>query len=491
MRVQKSSSEKGQAIVLIALGIVGLFAFVALAIDGGMVLYDRRSAQNAADAAALAGAYEIARDPWNISSLTDRIQSAATSRAHENHYGNEDGKTVIVTYPASANIHFAKEDPIITKCTSPADKRCNYVEVQITSTVKTSFLHLISFNSVRNTVTAVAHVIPPRPISPFAGTGLVSLAPTGCGMTYLSGNLVANLVGGGIFVNSDGSISSCNGGGGALDGPGNSSFIFTPSLDIVGDLSTKLSVGTGSGSSIIVDDMSHVTYPNPDAALEYPPGIDYPDPPLWECKDNNGNWVNAHTSGTVVKEILTADGSKQSITFDDWNPGYLAGGFPGGNVYFEPGVYCINVGNGGTSIGSHQFVYNDPDNAERVLLILTGVKPCKFTINGGATVQLKGYAGDANYKGLLFYVDPRDYACWPSSCPDGSMNFNGNQVSYVNGTIFAPTCEVQMNGTGGNMYQGQVIGYTLKLLGGAAINLNYRQEDNWDPPSKSREDLTQ
>lgn len=35
-------SEKGQALVLIALAAVGLFAFTALAIDGGMVFSDRQ-----------------------------------------------------------------------------------------------------------------------------------------------------------------------------------------------------------------------------------------------------------------------------------------------------------------------------------------------------------------------------------------------------------------------------------------------------------------
>ncbi|MCI0553607.1 MAG: pilus assembly protein TadG-related protein, partial [Anaerolineae bacterium] len=50
------NSEKGQALVLIALAAVGLFAFAALAIDGGRVFSDRRHAQNAADTAALAAA---------------------------------------------------------------------------------------------------------------------------------------------------------------------------------------------------------------------------------------------------------------------------------------------------------------------------------------------------------------------------------------------------------------------------------------------------
>ena len=50
------ASEKGQALVLITLAAIGLFAFAALAIDGSAVFSDRRHAQNAADTASLEAA---------------------------------------------------------------------------------------------------------------------------------------------------------------------------------------------------------------------------------------------------------------------------------------------------------------------------------------------------------------------------------------------------------------------------------------------------
>ncbi|MEJ2303473.1 MAG: Tad domain-containing protein [Anaerolineales bacterium] len=55
MRVNNSSSERGQALILLVFAAVALLGFTALAIDGGMVYADRRHAQNAADAASLAG----------------------------------------------------------------------------------------------------------------------------------------------------------------------------------------------------------------------------------------------------------------------------------------------------------------------------------------------------------------------------------------------------------------------------------------------------
>ncbi|HET7090926.1 MAG TPA: pilus assembly protein TadG-related protein [Anaerolineae bacterium] len=51
--------ENGQAIVIIALAMIGLLAFAALAVDGGNSFKERRVAQNAADAGALAGARTV------------------------------------------------------------------------------------------------------------------------------------------------------------------------------------------------------------------------------------------------------------------------------------------------------------------------------------------------------------------------------------------------------------------------------------------------
>jgi hypothetical protein len=51
--------ERGQILVQVAFMVVALFAFVALALDGGQIYARRRQMQNAADAGALAGAQEL------------------------------------------------------------------------------------------------------------------------------------------------------------------------------------------------------------------------------------------------------------------------------------------------------------------------------------------------------------------------------------------------------------------------------------------------
>ncbi len=59
MKRPRHNDERGQSMVLIALAMVGLIAFLALVIDGGMAFAARRQMQNAADAAALAGVRKL------------------------------------------------------------------------------------------------------------------------------------------------------------------------------------------------------------------------------------------------------------------------------------------------------------------------------------------------------------------------------------------------------------------------------------------------
>src|SRR3989304_5807633 len=86
--MKQKSQERGQALILIALAAVGLFAFAALAIDGSRVFSDRRHAQNAADTAVLAAALAKVRGEDYV--------AAATSRASSNGYDNDADSTVEV-----------------------------------------------------------------------------------------------------------------------------------------------------------------------------------------------------------------------------------------------------------------------------------------------------------------------------------------------------------------------------------------------------------
>jgi hypothetical protein len=466
MRAQKSKSESGQILVLLAVGFVALLAFVALAIDGGAVFLDRRSAQNAADAAALAGAYEVARYTGVVdTAFISKVKAASLAIANINHYGTDYGKTFNVDYPPvlPSTIHLVKN------ATGVLDEIPNhYIRVTITSTVNTSFLHFVFPGLVKNTVEAVAHVIPSTLGPPYNGNALVALAPHECPSLTVGGNGNTILSGGGIFVNSDCKINAVDGGSGSFQ-------INAPSMTVVGVISITHpgNIIVPSGALIQNATSAHVAYPPNNSTFPVP-----------KCL-------------TTANKIGTDNKTVNGITYDEWGPGSMTG-FGTRNIYFDPGVYCITInksGNGtAASINGGQYLYNDPLDLTRVLLVITGDDPCNLYINGGATLNLTSYNGFYNgvdYTGFLFYFDPRTWLPSTTNVGEKMLTLDGNSASSINGEIYAPTCSITYNGNSGNSYTGQVIGYDYTLVGGAEININFDAGKSPQIPQSAQIDLSQ
>lgn len=133
--------ERGQALVLIILGIVVLFGFVGLAVDGGRVYSEKRRAQNAADAAAYAAAIAAVedQDPY----------AAALSQAALNDYEDTDqGENadrpvdVIVNHPPSQGQHVGD---------------AGYYEVIVRTSVDGTFSRVIMIDELPVEAYAVVH----------------------------------------------------------------------------------------------------------------------------------------------------------------------------------------------------------------------------------------------------------------------------------------------------------------------------------------------
>jgi uncharacterized membrane protein len=90
MKKSMNIHERGQALVLIALAAVGLFAFAGLAIDGSIVFSDRRHAQNAADTAALDAALAYIRLGSSGTWVTEGLDRAAS-----NGYDNDGSRNIV------------------------------------------------------------------------------------------------------------------------------------------------------------------------------------------------------------------------------------------------------------------------------------------------------------------------------------------------------------------------------------------------------------
>jgi hypothetical protein len=101
--------QKGQVLVQVALMMVVLILFVGLAVDGGNVYSSRRRMQNAADAAALAGAWELC------------VGNPAIAQATAQDYAEQNGADAVY-FPPTAN---------------------HLISVVVTDTVNTFFMGVI------------------------------------------------------------------------------------------------------------------------------------------------------------------------------------------------------------------------------------------------------------------------------------------------------------------------------------------------------------
>lgn len=88
MEKQDPSAQKGQSIILVAMAMVALVLFVAIAVDIGDAYYQRRTAQNAADGAALAGvsqmAFELNKKNPHMDNVDTAIRREMVSFAQRN-----------------------------------------------------------------------------------------------------------------------------------------------------------------------------------------------------------------------------------------------------------------------------------------------------------------------------------------------------------------------------------------------------------------------
>ncbi len=183
---QSDTRERGQTLVLFVFALATLMGFVALSIDIGLVFVARRDMQNAADAAALAGARELPE------------AAAATAAALEWAQGNGyadgvDGVTVQVVTPYNG-------DP-------------GRVHVSISSDIDFVFGRAVGLESAAVGASAAAE----NTTSSGGAYAIIVLDETDCFAFDNTGSGNISIEGGGIMVNSSCSTALRHGGSGNID----------------------------------------------------------------------------------------------------------------------------------------------------------------------------------------------------------------------------------------------------------------------------------
>lgn len=386
------SKQSGQAMVLLVLGTATMMGFSALALDGGAAYMERRSAQNAADAAALAGALALLHG--------DNPYTQGYSLALENGYDNDH-----VTNWVDVNT-----PPI----DGPYAGDPQFVQARIRSRIDTLFVHMFFDGPMENTVTAVARAKPPT-VEPFmSGYAIVGLKPDGCDVVWMHGSGEIEVDEGGVFANS--SDPNC-----AFRASGNPEIdVDEQGIDVVGGFSV---VGSADVEPWPTSGHSPMQVP-----IVEPPTCSTP----------------------AVRNDVTGTFSPGSTSDFDFNTGTWT---------LEPGIYCVQGGftvNGSVSL-----------EGDGVLIYL---ESGDITWNGAAEIDLAPM-DDGEYAGMLIYQNPSNTEM---------AILNGSASDEIEGTIFIPGAEVQLNGNSDvDGFDAQVIGWTVDVSGNGDLDIDYDDETSY------------
>jgi Flp pilus assembly protein TadG len=443
--------ESGQALVLLALALVGLLGFAGLALDGGNLYTEQRRAQAAADNAVMAAAYARMRGQTNGSIL----EAAAMANAEINGYVNADANTDI-------EFHWPPRS-------GPFKDDAAYMQVVITRTVATALAHLVYGQSpIPLTVDAVAHGTPQQPT--MNGYALAAMKPTcdGENMISMQGRGGGSsggtfLYGGGAFVN-----ATCDD---ALEMSGGEDFyVYGANIDVVGNGGLGGVIGT------------------PCTAPDEPHGCNYYPAPTVGVDQVDQDPIASTPAGTPppcgpARNLATelTDGDGRVI-----RPGsYTTLNYGNSPMTMSPGIYCLT---GGTLTGRASVT------GEGVLLYLTVADASiDFSGNDNITVTLlaptaesTGCAGtEDDSQAICTYLDIVVYKLQgTNSCEqnDVEIDFTGQASKLLVGLVYVPRSLVRYGGNGDLYMTGQTIAGCVKFNGNGRIEIHYDPTATYGPP---------
>lgn len=479
-------SEKGQALVLIALAAVGLFGFTALAVDGSRVFSDRRHAQNAADTSALAAALKRVRaegNPPNVAAAEAAAKLEGLARAISNGY-DTDADSIV-------EINFCNESGITCQGLPAGAVLSEYVRVRITSTIQTTFARIIGRREVTSVVDAVARAAPSElePIND--GAALAALSPDDPDAMNGQGNFTLDIINSGVFVNSSASGGDC-----AMQVNGSAgTYSVDTSFSVVGNFGNG-----GNGNADCQNGNVNLDgNVQPASPIDYPPEIDIPTPSITCPPAVNGSRVG-----------------------DTYLPGnYNAQeNINGGNITFASGDYCFHAGvkvtNANIQVENNvrilltagEFQFNGgtfkcpgPD-ANTLVHIVDGGTGMHF--NGNASIECNGVTffattGDVSWNGnvanTLIAPSGGPYAHVLIYLPHGNdspLKINGNSDNQLAGSIIAVSSPIEVFGNSGTFsLSSQITGYTVDLGGNGLIQIDYDPDDQFQQMDPSNIQLTE
>ena len=316
---------RGAAAILAALAFTVLIGFTALGVETGLWYATKRQDQSAADAAALAGAYEIAAGQADgessvYANICAKVQSAATANGFPFQNYTCPTSSPGCTSPSSGQM--CANNPPVSGASNGDSKA---VEV-ILERLQNTFLANLFLSNVSITTRAVAKV---------NDSGLtcdLAVGTTGTDIT-VQGSANINLTGCGLAANSS-STSSISFGGGNNDVLNASWFQTVGTYNAGGN--PQINVPTKLTYSSPVQDPYQCNPPTMGCAGQ----ITYSQAAAWQGSTNGCESV---TSGaTTLKPGLYGDSTNSNGCSNGKGSSSPPMSFTGGTVTLCPGVYYLD-----------------------------------------------------------------------------------------------------------------------------------------------------
>ncbi len=431
-------NERGQAIVLIALAMVAVLGFAALAVDGGRVLAEKRRAQNAANSAAYAAASAaIDSGDWEQAGLDQASFNAFTDADAANNPG-QDLDVMVYNPPvdgpyAPGNIS-ADLDPN------------QFYQAKIRNKVDQVFSQVVYPNGLEISAEAVAYARPSGSLS--AGDAIVALTPHGCQGIKMHGDGKVTIRGGNINSKSDADPppTSCN--------------------------SLSLEGGGSPDYNLVIEDGNVISAGSQDL-------------PTGEYLITGGTTLEYHTTSPIptlpdpdCSHLTTRSYSGGDATL---YPGIYPNGIKVNNnevVKLMPGMYCLD---GGSNGGLRSQLNNDGSlTGDRVFIV---IRQGSVKLEGQGTIELNKAksifdGAGRQWGGMLFFMPYSN---------TGEIHMSGGAETFYRGTIYAPgprspesqyKCNIEGNSSliGVNS---SIFCYSITVGGASDVSIDFNENQNY------------
>ncbi len=490
----RSSSQRGQVLVVFAGGLIVLMAIAALVIDLGFVFQLRRQEQNAADPAALAAARYIRTEltpelgvpnMWKAAcfyALQNGFQASRTDNGQPCDASKPtDGSTITVNYPPSASAGTYAGTP-------------GFVEVVVTKPHRTFFAQVLGIATIGVSSSAVAAFSNGDSNS----NSLIALDPGGCSSSsagFVTGGgtvsiePIAGAKGGNVHVNSScGSTAAisddaCDNGQGALQVSGGGTLTTQGAVYIVGACQTS---GGSSPSYVIANSLDEGSVLIGDPLADLPPPSF--GPPGAYCGVPGNPGVAQTTEAGAEGCKFNSNGATYELSAGVYYGGWRINGSDV-TLHLAPGIYVMAgggitlgasgtitsvAGGGGAPAPVMIFSTDDPLYAAACKSGTGTGSQCqdKLSFTAGSDLLLAGL-DSGPYKGILIWQDGNGSGA--TAGPKLDVILSGQTSLNLAGTIYNPRGVVTIDGGGiADGYASvQIISWRWKIAGSGTLHMPY------------------